>query len=898
MPASDELIQTKLSPPVSGRRVIPRRRLAAALAAGGLPKLTLVTAPAGFGKTTLMSQWYHALAEGDPKPCWISLDGGDGDVRQLLSYIVGALRSVDSGIGADALELLESQASIKTHRVIGRLVNDLVVEDRSVALFLDDYHSIDGATVGEVVTTLLDLAPAKFHLVIGSRSAPGLPVARLRARGDLKEFTAADLRFDAGEADAFLRAVRGLALKRDQVAVLQERVEGWAAGLQLATLSYGGDEAWESFVRSFRGSMREVADFLAADVLNRQRPELRAFLLDTAVLDRMTAPLCEAVTGRPDAQPLLEEVEDRNLFIVPLDRERRWYRYHHLFADFLRDRLKREQPGRAAELNGRASRWFAEQNSPVEAVAHALKAEEYDQVAQLVEEHALHMLGRGDMPRVDEWIRRLPDGLVERRPRLQLYQCWALFHMRQPERAAASLQRAERAIAELRAAAGSGVDGMTAEAVGQEITALRAGVAISMDDIDAAKFHAAQPTVLNPGAMTWSAAAMANIHGYACLARSEFAEARIAIARARAAHADFGSTFGIVYADCFLGMVEMAEGRLNAAAALFQQAADVSRRGACQAAGTAVANVLRGAVLYEWNRLGDAEALIAPSIALLDECGHVQAQVLGYCVLGKIKHAQARHPEASSFFNSILAICDHDRLRRQRVAVVHESARLLLRDGDIEAARVLARGDGVDFAAAPECDGMSWDRIACLHDLIRARIALAENRPDRVIELVEPGLAVARAVGRRPRAIELLLLVAEAEVLRGGRTAAMAALAETLSLAEPERFIRTFVDHGRSLLPLLRSVQPRSRYLESVIAAFECAAAVGKGEALPLESLSGRESEVLALMASGKGNRAIASELAIAENTVKWHVKNIFQKLGVENRTAAVLAAQKMALIR
>lgn len=904
MSSSDDLILTKLLPPVSGRRVIQRRRLLSPLSGERPPKLALVTAPAGFGKTTLMSQWYAALAAADVTPCWVSLDADDRDVRQFLSYIIRALRGIDSSIGADALDLLESQASIKAPRVIGRLVNDLVAEDRAVALFLDDYHSVDSAVIGQMVTTLLNLAPPRFHLIIGSRNSPGLPVASLRVRGDLRELSAADLRFDMEEADRFLREARSLDLARHQVAALQERTEGWAAGLQLAALSYGEGEMWDSFINSFRGSVRDVADYLAVDVLNRQRPELREFLLQTSVLDRLTAPLCEAVTGIAQAQKLLEEIEAQNLFVVPLDRERRWYRYHHLFTDFLRDQLARERPELMPQLYGRASQWFARENSAAEAVSYALKAEDFDRAAALVEEHALNMLWRGEMPRLDEWIRRLPDSDVARHPRLLLYQCWALFHMPQQDRAQLVLRRVEDAIAEQRAQ-GREIEGMTVEMVEQELRALRAGVAIARDHVDLAKSHTAGPTRASNRTMAWSAAAIANIHGYACLARSEFAEARSALAHARASHEAFGSAFGVVYADCFLGMVEMAEGRLHAAAALFQQAADVAGRGACQAWGTAVANVLRGAVLYEWNRLADAEALIAPYLALMDECGHVEAQIMGYCTMMKIKDVQGRRPEATSFFNHIVDICSRESFPRQRMQALHERVRSLVRNGDLDAAYDLADSEGLSLAAAPHCNGRDWDRVACLKDLIRARIALAEGEAERVLEFVAPGLAVARKVGRRLRMVELLLLTAEAEHRRNRHDEAAAALEEALSLADADHFTRVFLDHGPYLLPLLKKAAQKegaSRHRRTLVAAFDGAALPGvqreMNGAVLLEPLSVRERDVLTLMAGGKSNRFIAGELAITENTVKWHVKNIFQKLGVENRTAAVLAAQSMKLVR
>lgn len=915
-----DLILTKLSPPVSGRGTVLRQRLTGSMREEGLRKLTLVTAPAGFGKTTLMTQWYQVVAEAGVAPCWLSLAPEDREVRQFLAYVIGALRTIDPAIGGDAAELLESQASVQPHKVIGRIVNDLVVEGRAVALFLDDYHAVDGAEVAEVLSTLLALAPANFHLVIASRSTPGLPVASLRVRGDLREFGVADLRFDDCETERFLKAGRAPMLDHRQLAALQERTEGWAAGLQLASLSLDGPGGWDGFIASFSGSLREVADYLAADVLNRQRPEIRDFLLKTAILDRLSAPLCEAVTGRADAQRLLEDIEAEGLFILPLDRERRWYRYHHLFADFLRLQLERTLPQSLRDLNSRASRWFAAAGLPLEAVAYAMKAEDYDAAAALVEEHAHAMLKVGAMARVEEWIGGLPPSVIDRRPRLPIYRCWALFHMRSPDKALVELRRAEALIAE-RQARGESIGGLTAAQITAEIQALRAGIAIAFDDVDAAIDLAIEPAERAPGAMTWIAAVLSNIRGYALLARGQFHEARQALARAREAHRDFDAPFGIVYADCFLGMVELAEGHLHAAAALFQQAADIAERGGCLAPGIAVANVLRGVVLYEWNRLSDAEGLIAPYLGLLDECGHVEAQVLGYLTMARIKEAQDRQPEAKAYFNRVRAICGRTLFERQRVQGLHEEIRALLRRGDLETARDRLREEQITLDHPPESAGAPWDRIRALHDLIRARLHIAAGHGAAALALIAPTLEAARTAGRRQRIIELLLLQAKALQMTGAAAAARAALCEAVTLGESERYMRHFLDEGdyvRDLLAGLLGVLDRdgsgqdaeapvpAHYLRQLVAGFEPLArpapavpprAADADGPLLLEPLSGRENNVLVLMAAGKSNRAIARELAITENTVKWHIKNIFQKLGVENRTSAVLAAQQMKIV-
>nr|WP_279347270.1 LuxR C-terminal-related transcriptional regulator [Govania unica] len=894
----NDLILTKLTPPLGGRAMQPRRRLNELIRREGLRKLTLVAAPAGFGKTTLMAQWYHAMAEVGVTPCWVSLAADDRELRSFLGYVIGALRGIDPSIGSDAAELLESQGNIQPQKVIGRLVNDLVSEGRTVALFLDDYHTVDGPEVGAVVATLLALAPANFHLVIASRSTPGLPVATLRVRGELRELGLADLRFDDAETERFLRAELGGRLDGQQVATLQERTEGWAAGLQLATLALRDAGSWETFISSFSGSLREVADYLAADVLNRQRADVRDFLLKTGVLDRLNASLCDAVTGRTDSHHLLQEIEADGLFILPLDREQKWYRYHHLFSDFLRQHLDRSHPGMAADLYGRAGRWFAAANLPLEAVTYVMKAGDYDSVAALVEEHAHGMLKVGAMARVEDWIGRLPLSVIERRPRLPLFRCWALFHMRDPDRAVTELRRAERMIAE-RQARGESIGNLTPTQIAAEIDALRAGIAIACDDVEAVLDLSIEPTDCAPKDRTWIGAVTANIRGFALSACGRFAEAREILARAREMHREDDAPFGVVYADCFLGLVELAQGHLHAAAARFQQAADIADRSNCLAPGVALANVLRGTVLYEWNRIADAEGLIAPYLSILDECGHVEPQVMGYLTMARIKDSQGRHGEARTYHDRVREICGRKYFGRQRAQALHDELRALLLRGDLEAARERLREEQIPLESKPESQPGSWLRVTALHDVIRARFRIFDGQGAAALLLLRPVLAAAREAGRLQRVIELLLLTAEALRQSGEIAQARALVREAVLLGESERYVRHFLDEGpyvRDLLRMLdRDPEVPAHYLRQLLAGFEppARADVAAGQP-PRDLLSSRESNVLGLMAAGKSNRTIAQELAITENTVKWHIKNIFQKLGVENRTSAVLAAQQM----
>src|SRR5690242_12080246 len=415
------VLGTKLHPPRPRRRLVQRTRLTDRLGADGgeAPRLVLVAAPAGFGKTTLLAQWLAAAERAQRRVAWLALDAGDADLRMFLTHLVAAIQTAEPEAGADALALLEAGPATPPDAALVSLINDLDVLAGPTVVALDDYHVIDGAAVHEAVTFLVDNLPPQVTLAMTTRADPPLPLSRLRARGELVEVRAADLRFTTGEAEAFLNEVMGLHLDPALVAALEARTEGWAAGLQLAALSArthagpanGSGEDVADFVEAFSGSHRFVLDYLVEEVLDRQPEAVRAFLLDTSVLDQLTGGLCDAVTGRSDGQALLETLERENLFVVPLDDERRWYRYHHLFADALRARLTARQGGRVSELHASASRWLAGNGLLTDAVQHAIASGEHEYTADLVELTLADLRRRRQNRTLRDWLAALPDDI-------------------------------------------------------------------------------------------------------------------------------------------------------------------------------------------------------------------------------------------------------------------------------------------------------------------------------------------------------------------------------------------------------------------------------------------------------------------------------------------------------
>ena len=442
--ATSPLLETKLYVPKWRTGLVPRARLIERLNRGAERKLTPVSAPAGFGKSTVLAEWVARTPASERPAAWVSLDQSDNDPALFWAYFIAALQTVQSAVGKSALSLLHSPQPPPIESVLTILINEINAIQDDFALILDDYHVIDAELVHVAVTFLVDHLPPQMHLVIASRSDPPLPLARLRGRGELTELRAADLRFTPDEAAAFLNDVMGLSLSAGDVAALEARTEGWIAGLQLAALSMRGREDVPGFIRAFAGDDRYIADYLVEEVLQRQPERVRSFLLQTSVLDRLSGPLCDAVTAQEDGKGTLESLERGNLFVVPLDDKRQWYRYHHLFADVLQAHSIEEQPDRVPTLHRRASEWYEQNGLPADAVRHALAGEDFERAAGLVELAALAMLGSSQEPTLLEWLKALPDELVRARPVLSVYYAFVSFVGEGFEAAEARLRDAER----------------------------------------------------------------------------------------------------------------------------------------------------------------------------------------------------------------------------------------------------------------------------------------------------------------------------------------------------------------------------------------------------------------------------------------------------------------------
>jgi len=899
------LLATKLHIPRPRPGFVPRPRLLQRLAEGTARELMLICTPAGFGKTTLLGDWAR---HGQRSVGWLSLDDADNDPARFWRHVAAALNRVRPGIADRVAVLLEGLQPAAFEAVAAALVNELAGETEEMVLVLDDYHLIEAPPVQRSLEFLLEHLPASLRLVLASRADPPLPLARLRARGQLAELRAADLRFTSEEAAELLHAAVGAELPEAAITALEDRTEGWAAGLQLAALSLRGHGDIAGFIKGFSGSHRYVLDYLAEEVLDRQPEPLRAFLLETSILDRVCGPLADAVTGRSDGQALLEQVERANLFLVPLDEERRWYRFHQLFADLLRARLQQAEAGRVPELHRRAAEWSEQHGLIDEAIHHALGSGDGAWAARLVEQHLGETLGRDESALLERWLSRLPEDAVRSRPALCLAEGLRQLFLGHLDAVNHLLEQAERAFDHGQAPREFGVlteVGMVAE-VPAAIALLRAELAGTRGDPEQMAEHArsalADMAENEHGPRHWArwlaGAEAKRMRGR--LAEAERAAAEL-LAESRAAldpHPGMVSPFP-------LGQLQQERGRLTAALRSYREGLRLATQGIRTSAYQAgLAHLGIAQVLYERNQLDDA-------LQHLSEARELGQQERWFrererVVLAWIHQAMGEADSALATMNQACRLQASPEVSSLWYPAASERARLFLAQGQPGEAERWTQERGLTAN-----DEVSYVRER--DHLVLARVLLARSEPGRALRLLERLDALAERQGRKGSLIQIRAVQSLALQSAGDHQAALALLADALALASPEGHLRVFVDEGAPTATLLGrllttpqgvAVQVPPDFLDRLLEAFEQAGQAvlprsRRGTALPglVAALSTRELEVLQLLAAGKSNPAIAEELVITLDTVKRHVTHILDKLGAANRTQAVTRARELGLL-
>jgi LuxR family maltose regulon positive regulatory protein len=906
------LLQTKLHipltrpDPAAGLRtsLVPRPHLIDRLNEGLVGKVTLVSAPAGFGKTTLVSHWLDQL---NLPAAWLSLDDDDNELARFLSYLIAALQTIQPDVGIEVLALLQSSPLPPNHILLTLLINDLMAVSEKFMLVLDDYHSLDTDPIDQALTFFIDHLPPAMHLVLASRVDPNLPLARLRAGGQLNELRSAELRFTPEEASQFLEQMTGLSLAPAEVAALDRRIEGWIAGLQMAALSLRQREATDvaQFIAAFCGSHHYIMEYLVDEVLQQQPGEVQTFLLYTSVLDRLCGPLCEALLGGsetpggdrdvappavvPDAsraQVLLAYLEQANLFITPLDDQHHWYRYHPLFADLLRHRLQQTYPAQVAPLHLSASHWYEQAGLMGPAVRHALAAQAFDRAAMLVEQVAPAMIERSELAGLLSWLDTLPADEVQARPLLGLYYALGLFLGGQNKPAAARLEAIEARLEVDEAK-------QTPE-VQSHIAAIRAYLARLAGDLTAtialsrrALAHLPEQDSLLRAMVTFNLAIAHYLQGEFEPASHLLIET---IATGQTAQR-MASTLSAIYTNAQL---LRAQGRLQQALQLCQEGLElVARRGWHHFPAVGFLYVALGDLLRERNELSTAAEYLEKGIKLGEAGGHPRITIIGHIWLAWLHQTQGDVTGSQEAIQAALQLDQQYEGSRfwplPPAACIQ--ARLWIAQGNLAAASRWAQASGLNPADPPTT------YLYEVEYLTLARLLIAQGNLEAAESLLLRLHQAASSAGRGGSLIEILVLQAITFAAQDRGEEALAALAQALSRAEPEGFVRIFLDEGASMAELLRRAVAQDRHAPYALHLLE---ALGETAAAPqplIEPLSERELEVLRRVAAGYSNQEIAQDLVIAISTVKKHVNSIYGKLEVRNRTQAGARARELGLL-
>ena len=899
----DPLLRTKIFMPGARPELLPRPRLLAVLDEGMAHPLTLVSAPAGFGKTTLLSDWAR---RGSAAVAWVSLDEGDNDLVRFWSYAIAALQTVRPGIGEGALAMFRSLRPLSIHSPLAALLNEIAAGPVPLALVLDDYHLIESQGVHDSLTYLLDHLPPQMHLVISCRAEPPLPLARLRGRGQLAELRPADLRFTRDEIATFLNQVMGLGLSEEDVSTLAARTEGWIAGLQLAAQSLRQREDASRFVAAFAGDNRHILDYLTEEVLQQQPESVQSFLMQTAILDCMCGPLCDAVTGRKDSQAILESMEAANLFLMPLDDQRQQYRYHPLFADLLRRRLHSHQPDWAATLHRRASAWYEGECMIGAAIRHALAAGDTDRAVGLAEEHSDALIRYGELTEVLEWLEALPGEVVRAHPQLSIAYAWVLLHSGQVNAVEPRLQDAERALEQC-AEADMGmreVERLRTEiALIRPLTARCQGDPRRMLDLVEAAFRQV------PAEDAHTRGLLHLNRGDALLERGDLGGAIQSYAEALPLCQAAGDALGAMQAAYSMISLYPVQGKLHRAAEVFRQARDWCQeqydQDGCRSPAEGLIHVGMAGIFYEWNELDAAEEHLREGLAPAGSSGHLELLRDGHAVLAWVRYARGDARGALQAMDRAEQVTRQADLPRYVSKMAARRARLCLALGDLESAVRWAHDLEARRGGEPD-DLYEYLTLPAA----RVRIAQAWTTRDEsylqgVLPLLERRLQEATAAGHVDTAIVILGLQAQVWQLQSRIQRALEALGHALALGEPEGYIRTFVDMGEPMAALLRQAVARGvmpHYAGRILAAMppgeqEAVARPAAGVAPLAEPLSERELVVLRLAAAGLTNPEIAAELVLSLNTVKTHTRSIYSKLGVRNRTQALRRARELTLL-
>lgn len=891
-----ELLSTKLFIPRPRKNLVSRPRLVERLNTGLDKKLSLIAAPAGFGKTTLLSEW---IPQSPRCVTWLSLDEADNDSARFWTYFISSLQGLRPDFGKDALALLQSPQAPPINSTLTTLINEITTFPDTFALVLDDYHLIDAQQIHEALAFLIEHLPANMHLVITTRVDPALPLARLRVRDQLTEIRVKNLRFTRVEAESFLNLEVGERFTPEEVAALEERTEGWIAGLQIAALSIQGYDDISGFIQVFSGGHRHILGYLADEVLNQRPKGTLDFLLQTSILDRLCGPLCDAVMGGSEGQAILENLAQANLFISPLDDEGKWYRYHHLFAEVLQLRLKQTDAGLIPILHSRAREWLENNELSHEAIRHAIAGGDFEHAAHLVERQLSANWLKGELKTLQGWLSAIPVSFWRIHPRLWLVQAWVAMTVGDLVEADANLKAAEEALDLL--------DEELASKLRPEVLAFRASYASLVQSPHAIELVRQALEILPKD--HWIRGMLVVFLGSAYYSAGNLDSALEALTHAPVSAQ---STSRIqphrVHVLAFGGMVYYAKGQLREALKLLYKAVEQAEPGGIPIpyVGTLLAYMSLVPVLYERNELDQAGAYLERCLEMATNFGSAEVQIYVLSLLACICMTKHDLPTAISYYEKIDALLQEHVFSPSIMAYVnYHRFQLYLEQMNTEAAAT--------WVEAHKDTSGPLNSYA-LHRIASPQFLIAQGQFDAASKELTTLVKDAQEAGHGNLLVKALTLQALAYKGCGNQANALSILEHVLSLSEPEGYIRIFLDEGEAMYLLLQEYQSSLKnkigggidnetvrlltYIDRLLAAFSQFRPSEKSVQTPLlEPLSERELDILRLIATGRSNQEIADVLVIALSTVKSHINNLYSKLGTNRRTQAIAISSDLGLL-
>jgi len=899
-----DLLETKFYVPTSTHNLLVRPHLVDRLNEGNSCKLTLITAPAGFGKSTLLSQWVSMIKL---PVSWLSLDANDNDPYRFIAYLISAIQKIDSNIGQEALEILHSSQNPAYPVILTQLINEISQTSEHISLILDDYHFISDEQVHKIISFIVDYMPRSMHLLISTRLDPPLSLARMRARRELVEIRSKDLRLTLEETSVLLNDVMGFALNLKDVISLDEQVEGWVAGLHMAVLSMRGSKDISRFIRTFTGRNRFILDYLIEEVLEKQTAEIQDFLLQTSILERMNDSLCNAMMDREDSQMILTQLEGLNLFLIPLDNERNWYRYHHLFADLLQKQLMKIHSNQISNLHTKACQWYEEAELYVEAIGHALSAGDFERAAGLVEQNGFKTIILNQERALLGWLKLLPDDLIHKRPWLCVMQAFVNSWFGPRQNVEKYLQLAEQLITQIPLVS-------ERQRLTGSIASMRANFFLLDGDIQGVMDQVKIALDNLPDSDHWRRTAMVAL-GCAYWALGDRAQSEKIFSDTSVEFLRAGNPAGYVSNLCYMGVMQMKQGRLKPALDTFTEAMDRATRPDGKKMPIAgFPSIKIGDLMREWNDLTQAQEYIDSGIALATSLNQPDVLIESYICLARYRNALKNWEGVWEALNKAEQILMENQVDPWYLGWLTECwVCYWLSVDDLAAAVSQVEKSGLTVAGA-----LSYHHDLHHTSLARVLIAQSVRNPsgpylDQAGKLLDRLQRAAEKADWVHETVKILFLRSLMYWAAEEKDQSIEALIRSLTLAEPGGYVRMFIDEGLPVEDLLSYLLAQNetekgesshirKYAEKLLRNLrnerqEFLPPESSRVLSPIEPLSDREMEVLHFLNTQLSSTEIAQELSISANTVRFHIKNIYGKMNVNRRADAVQLAKNLGIL-